>query len=91
MEKWDIEDFLEEVKFQMTEYESLTEEIILDWEKKARNWINSNADGKHIIYKSEDDILITVKDENIMYDIALRFNNAFRKAKLEEYWKNFKL
>ena len=34
VEYWDLEDYLEEVKFLMTEYEVLTENVILDWEKK---------------------------------------------------------
>ena len=91
MEQWDFEDFVEEVKFQMTEYDDLTEEIILDWEAKVRKWIMKNADGKKISVKSEDEIFVMVKDENIMYNIALRFHNAVRKGQVDEYWHNFSL
>ncbi len=91
MEKWDFEDFVEEVKFQMTEYDNLTEEIILDWEEKVREWIELNHDGKNIIFKSPDDIIVMVKDENIMYNIALRFHNAVRKGQIDEYWNSLKL
>lgn len=91
MEKWDFEDYVEEVKFQMTEYDNLTEEIILDWEKKIREWILTNNDGKNIIVKSPEDIFIVVKDENIMYNVALRFHNAVRKGTQDEYWKNLTL
>lgn len=91
MEQWDFEDYVEEIKFQMTEYDDLTEEIILDWEKRARKWVMKHADGKKIIVKSEDDILVMVKDENIMYNIALRFHNAVRKGDTESYWNNFTL
>lgn len=91
MEKWDFEDFVEEVKFQMTEYDELTEEVILDWEKKVREWILSQHDGKNIIVKSPDDIFVVVKDENIMYNIALRYHNAVRKGQQDDYWKKLTL
>ena len=87
----DLEDYLEEVKFLMTEYEVLTEEIILDWEKKARKWVDSNIDGKNIRKRREDEILVIVKDENIFWDIALKYNNYYRKGKEKEYWDNFSL
>lgn len=91
VEYWDLEDYLEEVKFLMTEYEVLTEEIILDWEKKARKWVDSNIDGKNIRKRREDEILVIVKDENIFWDIALKYNNYYRKGKEKEYWDNFSL
>ena len=91
VEYWDLEDYLEEVKFLMTEYEVLTEEIILDWEKEARKWVDSNIDGKNIRKRREDEILVIVKDENIFWDIALKYNNYYRKGKEKEYWDNFSL
>ena len=91
MEPWDFEDFIEEIKFQMTEYDELTEEVILDWEKRVREWIMKHSDGKMIIVKDEDDITIMVKDEQIMYDIALKYHNAFRKNETKEYWDKFSL
>ena len=91
VEYWDLEDYLEEVKFLMTEYEVLTENVILDWEKKARKWVDNNIDGKNIRKRHEDEILVIVKDENIFWDIALKYNNYYRKGKEKEYWDNFSL
>ena len=91
VEYWDLEDYLEEVKFLMTEYEVLTENVILDWEKKARKWVDNNIDEKNIRKRHEDDILVIVKDENIFWDIALKYNNFFRKDKEKEYWETFSL
>jgi len=91
MEYWDIEDFIEEVKFMLTEYDEMTKEIILDWEKKFREWIDKKSGSKYIKYKSEEEIYIQVKDENIMYDIALRYHNAYRKKTFDDYWKNLKI
>ena len=91
VEYWDLEDYLEEVKFLMTEYEVLTEEVILAWEKKARKWVDSNIDGKNIRKRHEDEILVIVKDENIFWDIALKYNNYYRKGNEKEYWDTFSL
>ena len=91
VEYWDLEDYLEEVKFLMTEYEVLTENVILDWEKKARKWVDNNIDGKNICKRHEDEILVIVKDENIFWDIALKYNNYYRKGKEKEYWDTFSL
>lgn len=91
VEYWDLEDYLEEVKFLMTEYEVLTENVILDWEKKARKWVDNNIDGKNIRKRHEDEILVIVKDENIFWDIALKYNNYYRKGKEKEYWDTFSL
>ena len=90
-ERWDIDDYLEEVKFQLTEFNEMTEEIILDWEQKARQWVNNHIDGKHIISKFSDEILITVKDEDIMAEIALDYHRAFRDNTVDTYWKKFKI
>lgn len=91
VEFWDLEDYLEEVKYLMTEYDELTEEVILDWEEKVREWVNSNIDGKNIRKRKEDEILVIVKDENIFWDIALKYHNFYRKGKEDDYWQEFNL
>lgn len=91
MEKWDLDDYLEEIKFEMTQYEELTKEVILEWENKAREWALSNNDNKRIFVKNKDDISIMVKDEDIMHNIALQFYNSYIKGEEEKYWKKFKL
>lgn len=87
----DFEDFIEEVKFQMTEYELLEETTILDWETKAREWVIKHPDKKYLKVISEDDIQVKVKDEDVMYEIALSFYRAVKNNQVEEYWKRFKL
>lgn len=92
MEYWDLEDYLEEIKFLMTEYDDINDkDIILDWEAKARDWAYTHNDGKKVKVKSKDDIQVAVKDENIMWDMALKYNNYYRKNKQREYWKEFDL
>ncbi|MBE5934537.1 MAG: hypothetical protein E7262_01930 [Lachnospiraceae bacterium] len=89
MEYWDIEDYLEEIKYLLTEYDEMTEEIILEWEEKARECIIKMSDGKKIKMKNEDDIQIAVKDEQIFWDMALKYHNYYRKKQIDEYWKEF--
>lgn len=91
----DFEDFIEEIKFQMTEFDRLTEEDILDWEDKAREWVNENHNQKYLKYKSPDDILVKLKNEDaaveVPQEIARLYYRAVRDDKVLEYWDDFKL
>lgn len=87
----DFEDFVEEIKFQMTEYEELTESIILEWEDRVREWIRRYKDRTGRIIKKGEDIIIRVIDEDMEYKIAAKFYDAYRKNGLEGYWKKFNL
>lgn len=91
MTEIDLEDFLEEIKFQMTEYEELDEKIILDWELRTRRWVKDHNDKKRRIVKLKRETLIKVEDEDITYTIAERFYRAYSTGKLEEYWAKFSL
>lgn len=86
----DFEDFVEEVKFQLTEYEDLEEKIILDWETKMRDWITRHNDKKAFHVKSKDDVRIFLKDEDEMYDIANQYYMALHNKKDRDYWKHLK-
>lgn len=85
----DLEDFIEEVKFQMTEWDYLEEEMILEWEDKARDWVAHHSD-RQIIKKGED-VTILYKDEDLFETIARKYYRAKRDQNEETYWKNFDL
>lgn len=87
----DLEDFIEEVKFQMVELEELEEEVILDWEKRAREWVNTHEDPKKRIIKYRNSIFVKVKDDDVMAEVAAKFFKAFRGNSLDQYWKTFTL
>ncbi|BBF44083.1 hypothetical protein lbkm_2771 [Lachnospiraceae bacterium KM106-2] len=87
----ELEEFLEEVKFQMLEWDTLTEEDILGWEKKARKWLNSYRDTKHLISKKRDDIYLRIKNEDVASEHARLYYRAKRDNQFEEYWKTFNL
>lgn len=87
----DFEDFVEEVKFQMTEYEELDEDIILNWEAKARNYVLKNVNRKKWVVKSKKEIKVMIKDEDAMIEVARKFHKAHKNGKVEEYWSKFTL
>lgn len=86
----DFEDFIEEVKYQMTEYEGLDKETILTWEDKLRRWIWEHEDKKSFLVRSREDITVFLKDEDEMSDLAGDFYKAYKNNQLDEYWKNLK-
>lgn len=90
MVEMDLEDFIEEVKFQMTEYDILEKDIIMDWEARARKWTATHVDKKRII-KMGQDITLVVKNEEIMEEIALKYYQAVKQDKVKDYWYRFKL
>lgn len=91
METYDIDDYIEEVKFQMTEYDVLEEDTILDWEAKARDYIMKHKNNKNITIKTKDEIYIRIANEDVMAKIALEYYRAFRDNKLDQYWKKFEI
>lgn len=88
---FDFEDYLEEVKFQMTEYDKLTEEMILDWEDKVREWVEEHQDKSYLVYKSPDDIIVKAKTEEHPETVARLFYRAVRDNALDKYWDDFEL
>lgn len=85
----DFEDFMEEVKFQMTEYDILEESIIFDWEEQARSWVE-NHNTRHI-KKNGDEITVLFDNEEICEEIAREFYKAVKNQQEERYWNHFKL
>lgn len=87
IEEIDLEDYIEEVKFQMTEWDGLDEDIILDWEEKAREWVDTHQDKRMI--KKHDEVTLLVKDEDIYSELARLYYRAVRDGKEREYWAKF--
>ncbi len=85
----DLEDYIEEVKFQMTEWDYLEEEMILEWEDKAREWVEHHSDRQ--ILKKGEDITVLFKDEELPETMARKYYRAIRDQKDDDYWKNFDL
>lgn len=89
----DFEDFIEEIKFQMTEFDRLTEDDILDWEDKARVWVEHNSKQKYLKYKSADDIMVKLKNEDaaieVPQEIARLYYRAVRDDAVDKYWADF--
>lgn len=88
---WDLEDFIEEVKFQMTQYDYLEDEKIFEWEEKARKWVEMHKDKKYIKYKSKDEIYLALdsEDTEVMEKIARIYYKSVKNKTEEAYWKTF--
>lgn len=94
MVEMDLEDYIEEVKFQMVDaYDDvLDKEMILGWEERAREWVEKNR-GKSpcIRYRSGDEIYVRMKNEEVCETTAGRFYQAVINKSTDEYWRKFKL
>lgn len=94
MMEMDLEDYIEEVKFQMIDAydEILNKEMILEWEKKAREWIEKDRGKTSCVrYRSEDEVYIKVKSEEVCEETAKKFYRAVTGNTVDGYWKNFKI
>lgn len=85
----DLEDYIEEVKFQMLEWDKLTDDMIFEWEAKARRWVEEH-NSKRIIKKGED-VTLLVKDEDYPAELARLYYRAKRDNTEHEYWMKFQL
>ncbi len=89
MIEMDFDEFIEEVKFQMTEYDVLEDSMIFDWEDKVREWVDSHDD-KRIVRHGED-ITLKIKDEEICEEIAKEYYKAVKNNLEDIYWNRFSL
>lgn len=87
MFEMDFEDFVEEIKFLMTEYEDMEEETILDWEEQLRIWVMDHKDKRFIHVKNRDDIKVFPYGEEELEELAEEYHKAIQTGKTRDYWK----
>lgn len=87
----DFEDYVEEVKFQMIEYDILTEERIKGWESNLREWVEGHKDHRNLKYKDSENIMVRIKDEEVFENVALKFYKAVKNNQTGDYWKRFQI
>ena len=88
MIKLDIEDFIFEVKDEMSCYEDIGPDGADKWETNFRKWLESDKKKTNIIKKG-DKLQYTLSDESEIFDIADEYLNALDENKIDEYWNNF--
>lgn len=88
MIRLDIEDFIFEVKDEMSCYEDIGFDGADKWEISFRKWLESDKKKTNIIKKG-DKLQYTISDESEIFDIADEYLNALEKNKIDEYWRNF--
>lgn len=93
MMEMDLEDYIEEVKFQMVDQydEVLDKDTILGWEAGVREWVEKDR-GKSpcIRYRSEEEIYVRLKNEEVCETVARKFYQAVINKTTDGYWKKFK-
>jgi len=99
MIEMDLEDYIEEVKFQMVDaYDDvLNKDTILAWEDGARAWVEQYLDKREgaksasavLRFRSEDEIYVKLKSEEVCETMARKYYQAVINNALDGYWKNF--
>ncbi|MFV0343782.1 MAG: hypothetical protein ACK5JH_12985 [Anaerocolumna sp.] len=89
MIEMDLEDYLEEVKFQMTEWDKLTDDMIFEWEFKAREWVDKHNSSR--IKKHGENVTLLLKDEDYPQTLARLYYRAKCDNSEVKYWNDFQL
>lgn len=85
--KISIDDFIYEVKEEITCYEDLGQEKADEWEAGFRKWLSSKKSNKKNII---DEKYYKLSDESEIFSIVDLFLDAVEFGKEKEYWEKFK-
>lgn len=88
MIKLDIEDFIFEVKDELSCYEEIGSEGADKWEEGFRKWLISPVK-KENISKKGDRLMYGLGDESEIFDIADEYLKAVEENSIDNYWKIF--
>jgi hydroxylamine reductase (hybrid-cluster protein) len=87
MLKMDVEDFIEEIKFEIISTEELGEGKAIEWELKFRELLKLNkvSIAKEVKGKS----IVSIKDESTLFSYADNYWAAIDSGEEEQYWHRF--
>ena len=88
MLKLELDEFIFEVKDEISCYEEIGTEGADKWEADFRKWINSPIKKKNVIIKNSK-VYFCIEDESEIFDIADSYIESIEQNKTEEYWKKF--
>lgn len=88
MIRLNIDDFIFEVKDEISCYEDIGTEGADKWEADFRKWLESDKKKKNI-FKKGDKLQYAIGDESEVFDIADEYMQALEENKIKEYWDNF--
>jgi hypothetical protein len=89
--EFELDEFLEEIKVEMSGYEEITEELINNWETRTKAWILENVNKKNRIIKNNNSIYIQLDDESDIFKVVDRYLAAVDGDEVEAYWQGFSL
>lgn len=78
--KLSVEEVIEAVTEELLCYENM-EEYAKQWEKEFRQWVKKKYPKK--VY------VMTIKDEDEIFEIADSYRDALEENKVRQYWKEF--
>lgn len=78
--KLSVEEVIEAVTEELLCYEDM-EEYAKQWEKEFRQWVEKKYPKK--VY------VMTIKDEDEIFEIADSYRDALEENKVKQYWKEF--
>ena len=87
--KIDIEDFIFEVKDEISCYEEYGKKQADKWEEGFINWLGNNKIKKKNIKKEGEKVFYTIDDESEIFDIADEYISSIEEDNEENYWKDF--
>lgn len=88
MIKLDIEDFIFEIKDELSCYETIGQKGADKWESEFRKWLEGSKSKKNI-FKKGSRLQYAIGDESEIFDIADEYLQAFENNKIKEYWDKF--
>ncbi len=78
--KLSVEEVIEAVTEELLCYEDM-EKYAKQWEKEFRQWVEKKYPKK--VY------VMTIKDEDEIFEIADSYRDALEENKVKQYWKEF--
>ena len=90
MLKLPIEEFIEEIKAEISSYEDLGEEKALEWEKKFLQLSEADLINKKICKNTGGNCIITIADESELFQYADNYWASIDSDEENKYWEGFK-
>lgn len=87
----ELEEFLEEIKIEMSGYEEIDEALINGWETKVKTIIEEEGTKLKGLIKKGGRYYISLEDETDIFRVVDRYFAAIDNEEIEAYWDDFSL
>ncbi|MBR1738470.1 MAG: hypothetical protein IJ736_15940 [Firmicutes bacterium] len=87
--KIEIEEFIFEVKDEISCYEEYGKKQAAKWEENFRKWLANDKIKKENVKKEGEKLYYKIEDESEIFDIADEYIESIEENNEEKYWKDF--